>query len=190
MGVHKHYKGVALLQWLYAVDFYGSNRDPYASTAWEPVWKNRVHWRGTPILTAWKCIYENVIIISHGSLESSNKESSIIIIISKMLAIFFRPQHATCWSLPQCQTNGMSSIRVFLSCLALDKPSGNLHRQKACRNVLSRDLTHWGRDKMDGISQTTFSSAFSWMKMFEFQLKFQWHLFLRVQSIIFQHWFI
>ena len=28
-------------------------------------------------------------------------------------------------------------------------------------------LTHWGRDKMDAISQTTFSSAFSWMKMFD-----------------------
>ena len=29
-------------------------------------------------------------------------------------------------------------------------------------------LTHWGRDKMDAISQTTFSNAFSWMKMLEF----------------------
>ena len=26
-------------------------------------------------------------------------------------------------------------------------------------------LTHWGRDKMTTILQTTFSSAFSWMKM-------------------------
>ena len=50
-------------------------------------------------------------------------------------------------------------------------------------------LTHWGRDKMDAISQTTFSSAFSWMKIFEFRLKFPWSLFLRVQSTIFQHWF-
>ena len=50
-------------------------------------------------------------------------------------------------------------------------------------------LTHWGRDQMDAISQTTSSSAFSWMKMFEFRLKFQWSLFLRVQLTIFQHWF-
>ena len=50
-------------------------------------------------------------------------------------------------------------------------------------------LTHWGRDKMDAISQTTFSSAFSWMKMFEFRLKFHWSLFLRVQLTIFNHWF-
>ena len=50
-------------------------------------------------------------------------------------------------------------------------------------------LTHWGRDKMDAISQTTSSIAFSWMKMFEFRLKFQWSLFLRAQLTIFQHWF-
>ena len=50
-------------------------------------------------------------------------------------------------------------------------------------------LLNWGRDKMDAISQTTFSSAFSWMKMFEFRLKFHRSLFLRVQLTIFQHWF-
>ena len=33
-------------------------------------------------------------------------------------------------------------------------------------------LTHWSRDKIDAISQTTSSSAFSLMKMFEFRLKF------------------
>ena len=42
---------------------------------------------------------------------------------------------------------------------------------------------------MDAIWQTTFSSAFSWMKMFEFLLKFHWSLFLRVKLTIFQHWF-
>ena len=35
-------------------------------------------------------------------------------------------------------------------------------------------LTHWGRDKMADISQTTFPSVFSSMKMFEFRLKFHW----------------
>ena len=33
-------------------------------------------------------------------------------------------------------------------------------------------LTHWGRDKMTTISQTTYSNAFSWKKMYEFRLKF------------------
>ena len=50
-------------------------------------------------------------------------------------------------------------------------------------------LTHWGRDRMAAISQTTFSIAFSWMKMYEFQLSFHWSLFLRVQLTIFKHWF-
>ena len=30
-------------------------------------------------------------------------------------------------------------------------------------------LTNWGRDKIATISQTTFSNAFSWMKIFVFQ---------------------
>ena len=50
-------------------------------------------------------------------------------------------------------------------------------------------LPHWGRDKMDAISQTTFSSAFSLIKILEFRLRFHWSLFLRVQLAIFQHWF-
>ena len=32
------------------------------------------------------------------------------------------------------------------------------------------------KTKMDAISQTTFSSAFSWMKMFEFRFEFHWSL--------------
>ena len=50
-------------------------------------------------------------------------------------------------------------------------------------------LTHWGRDKMDAIFQTTISNIFCWMKMCEFQLEFHWSLFLRAQLTIFQHWF-
>ena len=50
-------------------------------------------------------------------------------------------------------------------------------------------LTHWGRDKMAAIFQTTFSDAFSWIKIYELRLIFHWVLFLRVQLTIFQHWF-
>ena len=39
-------------------------------------------------------------------------------------------------------------------------------------------LTHWGRDKMAVIFQT-FSNAFSWMKMYEIQLKFHLSWLLR-----------
>ena len=34
-----------------------------------------------------------------------------------------------------------------------------------------------------------FSNGFSWMKLYEFWLKFHWSLFLAVQLTIFQHWF-
>ena len=49
-------------------------------------------------------------------------------------------------------------------------------------------LTHWGRDKMDAISQTTFSCAFSSMKTAVFWLNFHWNMFARVQLTIIQHW--
>ena len=53
----------------------------------------------------------------------------------------------------------------------------------------ANELTHWGRDKMDAISQTTYSSAFYWTKMYELRLKIHWSLFLRVQLTIFHHCF-
>ena len=37
--------------------------------------------------------------------------------------------------------------------------------------------------------QTTFSNAFSGMKLYKFRLRFHWTLFARVQLTIFQHWF-
>ena len=40
-------------------------------------------------------------------------------------------------------------------------------------------LTHWGRDEIDAISQTTFANAFSWMKMYWFRVKFHWNYFPR-----------
>ena len=43
--------------------------------------------------------------------------------------------------------------------------------------------------KMADIFQTTFSNAFSWMKMYKCQLRFHWSLFPRVQLTIFHHWF-
>ena len=50
-------------------------------------------------------------------------------------------------------------------------------------------LTQWGRDKMAAISQTTFSSAFSWMTMYDFRKWLHWSVFLMFQLTIFQHWF-
>ena len=49
--------------------------------------------------------------------------------------------------------------------------------------------THWGRDKMAPIFQMTFSIAFSWMKIYEFWLRFHWSFFFRLKLTIIQHWF-
>ena len=54
--------------------------------------------------------------------------------------------------------------------------------------MTNNNLTHCGRDRIDAISQKTFSNAFSWMKMYEFCLRFQRSLFLRFELKILQHW--
>ena len=78
----------------------------------------------------------------------------------------------------------LGRIGVVLMVLAPDDIVGGLIK----RNSLVMDLTHWGRDKMADFFQTTFSKAFSWMKMNEFWLRFHWSLFLRFQLTIFRHW--
>ena len=50
-------------------------------------------------------------------------------------------------------------------------------------------VTHWGWDKMVANLLMTFSYAFSWRKIYKFQIRFHWSLFPRVQLTIFQHWF-
>ena len=44
-------------------------------------------------------------------------------------------------------------------------------------------LTRWGWDKMAAIYQTTFSNAFSWMKMYKFRLRFHWSFFFQINNI-------
>ena len=56
-------------------------------------------------------------------------------------------------------------------------------------HLLLRRINSLRPRQMNAISQTTFSNAFSWMKIFEFLLKFHWSLFPRVQLTIFQQWF-
>ena len=76
-------------------------------------------------------------------------------------------------------------MRGIYWCILLTKYQW-IRKAFPCHHI---DLTLWGRDKMDAISQTTYSNAFSWMKMYEFRLKFHWSLFPWIQLTIFQHWF-
>ena len=64
-------------------------------------------------------------------------------------------------------------INTFVNTACINKIVKCLH------SLAQRVLTHWGRDEIDNISQTTFSNVFSSMKMFEFRLKFHWSLFLK-----------
>ena len=52
---------------------------------------------------------------------------------------------------------------------------------------MGHHLTHWGWDNMAAIFQRTFSNVFSWMKMYEFRLRFHWYLFLTFKLTISQH---
>ena len=75
-----------------------------------------------------------------------------------------RPQWVKCWAI--CRQGDDQDQSLVYTGLALQGP-----------------------DKMAAIPQTTFSNAFSCMKIYKFQLRFHWRLFPRVQLTIFQHWF-
>ena len=80
-------------------------------------------------------------------------------------------------------------------CFCINESSGQLYvgaleqSQWLIYQGYNDALTHWGRDKMAAILQTTFSNAVSWMKVYEFRLIFHWGLFLRFKLTIFQYWF-
>ena len=50
-------------------------------------------------------------------------------------------------------------------------------------------FTHWGRDKMATIFQTTFSNVFSFIERFVFWFELHWSLFQRVLFTINRQWF-
>ena len=73
------------------------------------------------------------------------------------------------------------SSRMWVYSLALreirliEKTNNSCNKSKSCIKL----LTHCGRDRMVDILRTTFSNAFSWMKIYEFRLKFHYSFFLR-----------
>ena len=81
--------------------------------------------------------------------------------------------------------NGLAPTRRQAIIWANDDPV----QRRIYASLGLNELTHRGRDKMDIIFQTTFSSEFSWMKMYEFRWRFHWNLFLGFELTIFHHWF-
>ena len=91
---------------------------------------------------------------------------------------------------------GIQYMRQFVPywCLRCGQCRETCSHVSSIQNTISsplcwKALTHWGRDKMAGIFQTTFLNAFSCLKMYEFGLRFHWNLFLWFELTIFQHWF-
>ena len=79
-------------------------------------------------------------------------------------------------------TNGSATTNATTGLYGYD--SGNIGRsQRNGMIFVCSSLTHQGLD-MAAISQTTFSTAFSWMKIYKFRLRFHWSLFQRVQLTI------
>ena len=121
------------------------------------------------------------------------KENAFEIVVWKMVAILSRPQcvnekphwfrlwlvlhQATSHNLSRCLHSAMTPYGVI-----------KLHWVNSCHvEIVFNTLRP--RDKMAAIFQTTFWNAFSWMKMYQFRLRFHWSLFPRVKLTIFQHWF-
>ena len=140
--------------------------------SWDGPYLPHPPWRCTvPILLDWNHLPHvdtNVVRIVGSVLSVGNNDFLMAVFIRKLYPWF---------SSKLCRSN--ANVTGYRSLLMKSTKMG----------LVVVALTHWGRDKMDAFSQTIFSSAFSWMKMFEFRLKFHWSLCLRVQLTIFHHWF-
>ena len=72
-------------------------------------------------------------------------------------------------------------FRVTSLAPSLKNTSTALKQSNDCLSAIDVWLTHWGRNKMAAIFQTTFLSISSSMKIYKFWLRFHWNLFPRVQ---------
>ena len=116
-----------------------------------------------------QCPMSNILLTSH-SCKNVVYKLSVLLLQRALLAGF------TCF----CHTQAKHPV-CCLKKYSIIKVMSPKHY------IWQVDSTNWGRDKMAGISQTTVSNAFSWMKIFEFRLIFPWSVFLRVQLTILQH---
>ena len=93
-----------------------------------------------------------------------------------MSAILFRPQF-TIWKNYKCPVNVSHWTKI-------GSESDGWRIQST-----SGTLSHKGRDKIAASFQTTFSNAFSWMKIYKFRLRFHLNFFPSIQITIFHHCF-
>ena len=127
--------------------------------------------------------------------DTSDPEKIVLIVIFRYVErviLYFTPEHRSDWRRP-VGSPASSRKTPWPKGPVVSDGSHSLGCFKAARcgpgSASVERLTHWGRDIMDALSQTTFPNAFSWMKIFQLRLKFHWSLFLRSQLTIFQHLF-
>ena len=135
----------------------------------------------------------------------SIQENAFENIVCEMTAILSRPQCVKCWSCT-CMNLVINSFTIILTPdgarsstglgligewnIVVPKLLPLLKIMNMC-SLLNHTYFNPLRPRQNGhhFTEDTFKmNAFSWMKMFEIQLKFHWSLFLRVQLTIFQHW--
>ena len=143
------------------------------------------------ILSWLSCFLMTIIIwnLAHHNYQTTIISSDLSGASHSIESIRCCPNHMR--SLYDQQGGGFHSICVFLcdSWFIVVRCGGRPMWLSVHQSVSYHLLTHWGRDKMAVVFQTTFSNAFSWMKMYEFPLRFHWSLFLRFELTIFQQWF-
>ena len=91
-----------------------------------------------------------------------------------------------------------SLICARMNCWANNREADDLRRHRTHYDVIVMItmFTHRSICKMAYILPTTFSNAFSWLKISKLQIKFHWNLFFRcpinnnVQLIITEHYFL
>ena len=90
---------------------------------------------------------------------------------------------------PITDSNKYTSWLQYMPHRAIYRYQDHLSVLKQCRPCHTRAINTLWPGQMAAISQMTFSNAFSWMKIYEFRLRFYRNLFLRFQLTTFQHWF-
>ena len=93
-----------------------------------------------------------------------------------------------------CSPHSRTWNNILQASFTINKKHPFIQVHSSCFLVLCCDLvpvhlTQWGWDKMAAILQTTFSNAFSWMKITISLLEFHWNMFPGVQLSICHHWF-
>ena len=126
------------------------------------------------VMSSWPILSQTTCILPISTHAHYTHNITLYILNQNIIYIYI---HCTILSMIICRSINISNQQYTLYTMA------------HWRLIYLNHISHWGRDKMTAVSQTTRSNAFSWMKMLEFWLRFHWSLFLRVQSTIIQHWF-